>query len=344
MPLSNKFRRLALLMEPDVQRMLERHAQRVAGHDGVRYDERANVVTYTRQGSVLAQPRAERIGEWSRDLAVFKWWFTGIKFGEHAHKRLDVAYREGEQFGMSELTTETLTVETAADADTVAHVAAQLARADGVLRATQGDRVIFFALFDSKGSDAPHALDLRDTAVTPSGQRPAWMQSSLNAFSVAPPAVHERVHEKPSLRPGPGSRTIPPLAPIEVSSDDGFGIPPPPRAPTANLPIRDPARTIFMPLAQLALGDVAATVPGFGQALLVIRIDNTSGNKGRYVVQLVALDPDGDLIALDPSRALLEAAGKMIADDVRDGNGRWLKLAARLRPTERGASVDLDVV
>jgi len=334
MPLSNKFRRLALLMEPDVQRMIEKHAQRVAGHDNVRFDERSGLVTFSRQGSVVSQPRAEKIGEWVPELALFRWWFVGIKFGEHAHRRLDVAYREGEQYGMPELITETITLDSASEADTVAFLAAQLARADGVLRATQGERVVYFALFDQKPSDAPRAPDLRDTSVNSASQRPSWMSS--DPFSVAPPQRHERT----SLRPG--SHTMPPVAPIEVSSDDGFDIPRPPRTPSLAAPVREPTREIFMPVAQTALGDIAAAVPGFGQALVVVRVDTTPG-KGRFFVQLVAVDNEGDLIALDPSRALLEAAGRMIADDARDGNGRWHKLAARLRPTERGASVDLDV-
>jgi hypothetical protein len=322
MALSNKFQRLAVLMEPDVQRLRERHAQRVAGHDGVRFDDRTNLVTYSRQGSVTVQMRAEKIGDWAADIALFRWWFVGIKFGEHAHRRLDVAFREGEQYGLPELTTEAIKIDSAADAETVAYLAAQLSRADGVLRATHGDRIVYFALFEVKPSDAP-------------GRR--------ESFSVAPP----HAHEQPSLRPGAASRTMPPRA-LEVSSDDGFDIPPPPRAPAISQPppnhppVREPARGIFMPLAQTALGDVAASVPGFGQALLVVRVE-TSNGKGRFFVQLVALNGNGDLIALDPSRALLDAAGRMIADDARDGNGRWHKLAARLRPTERGASVDLDV-
>lgn len=318
MALSNKFQRLAVLMEPDVQKLRDKHAQRVAGHDAVRFDERANVVTYARKGSIVAQLRAEKIGDWSSELALFRWWFIGIKFGEHAHRRLDVAYREGEQYGLTELTTETITVETPNDADTVAYLAAQLSRADGVLRATQGDRVVYFALFDGKPSDAPRA-----------------------PFSVAPP----RTHEMTSLRPGAASRTIPPHA-IEVSADDGFDIPPAPRAPSISQPpspVREPTREIFMPLAQAALGDVAASLPRFGQALLVVRVESANG-KGRFFVQLVALDDRGDLVALDPSRGLLDAAGRMIADDARSGNGRWHKLVARLRPTDRGAAVDLDVV
>ncbi len=344
MALSNKFRRLALLMEPDVQRMLERHAQRTAGNDSVRLDERSGIASYQRGGALLWQPRAEKIGEWSHELALFRWYWAGVKFGEGPHRRLDVVHREGESYGLLELTTDTINIESAPDADLVAFLAGQLARADGVLRAAQPDRVLYYALYDSKLSEAPRGELLRDTAVTSGSERPAWMASESKAYSVAPPAGHNMT----SLRPG-GARSMPAL--VEVSADDGFDIPPAPRTPLIQtppppppllLPVREPAREIFMPVAQTALGDLAASLPGFAQAMVVLRVDSANG-KGRFFVQLVAVDPNGDLISLDPSRALLEAAAKMIADDARDGNGRWHKLAARLRPTARGASVDLDV-
>lgn len=367
MALSNKFRRLALLMEPDVQRLLERHAQRIAGHDAVRFDDRANVVSYQRGGALLWQPRAEKIGEWSNELALFRWYWTGMRFGEGPHRRLDIVHREGENYGLLELTTDPINVDSELDADQVSFLAAQLARADGVLRVPQPDRVLYYALYDGKPSEAPRGDLLRDTAVTSRSERPEWMTNdprdqpeggvmnfrpaavgTTKPFSVAPPAHHSST----SLRPG-GSRTMPPVKPIEVTAVDDFDIPPAPRAPQLqvhtpppppplDLPIREPAREIFMPVAQTALGDLAVKVPGFGQAVVVVRVDTANG-KGRFFVQLVAIDAHGDLLALDPSRALLDAAARMIADDARDGNGRWHKLSARLRPTARGAAVDLDV-
>jgi hypothetical protein len=99
-----------------------------------------------------------------------------------------------------------------------------------------------------------------------------------------------------------------------------------------------------MPVAQVALGDVAAAVPGFGQALVVVRVELDAQGKGKFFVQVVARDGHGDLVPIDPSRALLDAAAKLIADDARDGNGRWRRLSARLRPTVRGASVDVEVI
>ena len=81
---------------------------------------------------------------------------------------------------------------------------------------------------------------------------------------------------------------------------------------------------------------------GFKQALLVVTVDQQA-NKGRFLVQLVASDAQGDLVALEPARDLLDATAKMIAEDARDGNVRWRRLVARLTATGRGASVAVEV-
>src|SRR5688572_13368538 len=120
MALSEKFRRLAALMEPDIQRMLERHAQRTGGHDAVRFDEKSGVVSYQRSGALLWQPRFEKLGEWSNQLAVFRWYWAGMKFGEGPHRRVDIIHREGESYGLLELTIENVNVGSEADADLVA--------------------------------------------------------------------------------------------------------------------------------------------------------------------------------------------------------------------------------
>jgi len=372
MPISNKLRRIALLSEPDVQRTLERQAHRVAGYEGARYDDRTGTMVFLRNGAVIWQPRAERIGDWVQDIGMFYWWWHGLKFAEHPRSKLDTIYREGENFGLTELTTDSIGAETPEDAEMIAHLALQLLRADGLYRSRHGDKVSYFALFGSTGSEVPRAMsessNLRDTAVNAASQRPAWLTTD----------PHEQpTHDRPNFRPAAigtppkgawsvppparlpsgeraaiGGRTIPPL---DISPAETFDfIPPAPRAPApvpqtppaqlaVNLPVRDPAREIFMPVAQTALADVAASTPGFQQALVVVRVEIATNGKHRFFVQLVASDAEGDLVSLDPSRTLLDAVTKMIADDARDGNGRWSKLAARLRPTARGASVDLDV-
>ena len=61
------------------------------------------------------------------------------------------------------------------------------------------------------------------------------------------------------------------------------------------------------------------------RALLIINVD-TSREKARFFVTLVASTDDGDLAAVDTTRELLDATGAMLGEDSRSGNGRWRKL------------------
>jgi hypothetical protein len=373
--LANKFRRLALLMEPDIQRMLDKQAQRTLGHDDVRFDPQAGVATFLRHGGMLWQPRAEKIGVWHGDVGLFRWWWTGVGLSEHSRTRLDMAYREGQRYQLPELTSDPVQLAGDQEAELLARLAAQLARADGFLRLASGYDVTFVALFEPRpGESTRPVADLRDTSVTGS-QRPAWMTTDpldqptdrpaqftpaavgsarpsvsepRRGWSVAPPMPREGGG---SMRSSASIRSLPPVRALELSPvDPSLGdpvIPKPPKlpeAPTPTAPIREPNREIFMPVATAALADIVNVAPGFGQALVVVRVEVESAtSKGRFFVQLVCSDDVGELVALDPSRALLDAAAKFIGDDVRDGNGRWKKLVARLRPTPRGASVDVEV-
>lgn len=358
MPLDPKFRRFALLMESEIARMLERHEAQVRGADEVRPDQTHGLVTYLRQGNVLWQARVERIGDYSTDLGFFKWWFHGFS-PELDRVRLGVAFREGERWQMHELTKEQLVVDYD-EAELVCRVAAQLARADGILRVPAQGHVQWFALYDARdgGSTRPPG-ELRDTLANRPSERPAWMVDGLEmgetshragfrpavvgaTHSVPPPAVSRT---GPLGRPTVGVRSLAPppglSLGLEVSPDDGLGIPPPAPAPrpTAALPVREIRRELFLPVAQAALAEVVQQMSGFRQALLVVRIDLEQA-KGRFVVQLVGLDGAGDLHSLDASRPLVDGVAKLIADDSRDGNGRWKKLVVRMRQTERGASVE----
>ncbi|MGZ3452743.1 MAG: DUF6882 domain-containing protein [Polyangiales bacterium] len=373
--LANKFRRLALLMEPDIQRMLEKQAQRSLGHDDVRFDERQGFASFLRHGGMLWQPRAEKIGVWHGEVGLFRWWWTGTGLSEHARTRLDMSYREGQRYQLPELTSDPVQLEGEEEAEMLARLAAQLSRADGCLRLAQGEDVTYVALFEAKpGESTRPVADLRDTTVTGS-QRPAWLTvdpldqptdrpaqfvpaaigsarppaqpEQRRGWSIAPPVAR---HDPGPMRSSLGIRSIPPVRALEVSPDDESPvIPPPPRVPTPPPPaitaaIREPNRAIFMPVASAALADLVSVAPGFGQALVVVRVEvESASSKGRFFVQLVCSDESGELVSLDPSRALLDAAAKFIGDDVRDGNGRWKKLVARLRPTPRGASVDVEV-
>jgi hypothetical protein len=113
-------------------------------------------------------------------------------------------------------------------------------------------------------------------------------------------------------------RTLPPpaVAPARASE------PPPP----SGRAMREPARELLVPLVRVANTLLRKTLDDHAQrALLIVNVD-TSRDKARFFVTLVASTDDGDLAAIDTTRELLDATGAMLGEDVRAGNGRWRKL------------------
>lgn len=360
MALDQKFRRFALLMESEIGRMLEKQAAATRGADEVRPDAGRGLVSYLHQGAVLWQARVEKIADYQPELGIFRWWFHGFE-PDLDRVRLGLAFREGERWAMSDLTKEQLILDDG-EAELICRVAAQLARADGILRAPNGGHVLWYALYDARdGGSARPTAELRDTHVTRGSERPAWMVEGHDvtdthtgrgpgfkpavvgsSHSVPPPPAMHRTGPIAQTRPTLGVRSLGPSHGVSLSDDPMPAIPPPPRAPQVAAPVREIKREIFMPVVQSALAEVVQSVSDFSQALLVVRIDAESG-KGRFIVQLVASDSLGSLHALDPSKTLVDAVGKMVGEDARDGNGRWKKLVARLRHTERGAAVEQQI-
>lgn len=115
-------------------------------------------------------------------------------------------------------------------------------------------------------------------------------------------------------------------------------IPPPGRASLPPSPIREPARAIFVPVANAVVSRLAKAAAGYKQALFVIRPDPV-------VVSLTILDADGLLRSIEAPAAVIEAAARMVAADRADGNGPWRKLSARIVPkTDGGATLTVDVL
>lgn len=371
MGLDEKFRKVAALMEADIARTRERFASRIAGHDHVAFDE-SGAAVYKRGNGVVYRASADVLASYQPEMGLFRWGWAGRIGNAPTKNRVDAAYREAAQYALPQFTVDQLPLDDDTEADLLAWVGAHLGRAEGILRREEGTRTVYFALYDGHpGEAATVAKSDRHSSMpigaytdmsqfqppgglTPGGFKPAAVGDArgINAYSIAPPGP-------PGTSPPSNAttsrrstatlpiRSLPPIAPIELSKESG---PVAPRAmPTSSpsssapTPVREPSRAIFFPVAQLALGSVAAAMPqGFHQALLSITLDLAEA-KSRFFVQLVASDARGELVSLDPSRELLDATGKMIGDDARDGNGRWRRLVARLRATARGASVDVEV-
>jgi hypothetical protein len=115
-------------------------------------------------------------------------------------------------------------------------------------------------------------------------------------------------------------RTLPPpaVAPTRSSA------PPPP--PAGKVTIREPARELLVPIVQAANTLLRRSFDDHAtRALVIVNVD-MSREKARFFVTLVASTDDGDLAAVDTTRELLDAAGTMLGEDARAGNGRWRKL------------------
>jgi hypothetical protein len=111
--------------------------------------------------------------------------------------------------------------------------------------------------------------------------------------------------------------------------------------------LREPSRELFLPVANAALAALSRASKGYLQGLFVLTLDGDSRSAERrgLVVQLVAIDAAGILRALDPPSDVLEAAARMVDADLREGNGHWRKLSARITPKpDGGATLNVDVV
>jgi hypothetical protein len=145
-----------------------------------------------------------------------------------------------------------------------------------------------------------------------------------------------------------GSRITIPAPPISAGSlaparHPSRSLPPPEVAPAATSALREPPRELVSPVAVETMNVVQASLPGgFRQAMLTVVID-TRGEKARLFVHLAASDQNGDLQALDASQPLFDAVVSMVSEQRRRGGADLHRLVLRVKPTERGASVDVSV-
>ena len=120
-------------------------------------------------------------------------------------------------------------------------------------------------------------------------------------------------------------------------------LPPPEVAPSRSSVPAEPPRELVSPVAVETMNVVQASLPGgFLQALLTVIID-ARGEKARLFVHVAATDMNGDLQSLDASQSLFDAVVAMVSEQRRRGGADLHKLVLRVKPTDRGASVDVTV-
>jgi hypothetical protein len=277
----------------DWESRMRGHDARVAGHDEVRIDEERQIGAWLRAGMLVLEAPAELIGTFFPELGLFRWWWSGK---EHtlslSPSRLDEAFAHAQKADLRALLTRQHQLDNEDDATMLCRVAAYFAHATGMVRQQRGDRVSYYAVFAAT-TRAPIVPDLDIVRTLP------------------PPAVAQT---PPSKRP-----STPPASPPP-------SVRPATAATTTTTSVREPARELVVPVVRVANELLRQSLDDHAtRALLIVNVD-TSREKARFFVTLVASADDGDLAAIDTTRELLDATGAMLGEDARSGNGRWRKL------------------
>ncbi len=147
----------------------------------------------------------------------------------------------------------------------------------------------------------------------------------------------ERVMTSPppaiNLSSGQYARSMPPpaVAPVRSASQ-----------PAPPIVLREPSLELIYPVARAASISIKHALGGAFQSAIMVVVIDTSREKARFYVQLVAISPFGELEAPDTSRELMDAVTAMIIGDSKSGNARWHKLILRFSPD--GSSVTIGKV
>ena len=338
MPLDEFTRRFAFLLQRDVRRLAERLSERKGRGEVMRPDSSSRVVTWvSSHGEVTARQFAEVLAAYDTRDRILRWGWAG-RASSASPSHGDTIVQEAQARGVPQLAMSVVADLDPEEAEELGRLGAILARAEAfVTRPGVGSEVELVGLFDRA---QPHAAD---------------------KLSVPPPPV-QPVTASRSSTPPPPYRSLPPVrevyAPRAPHADGSASRPssvpprlsPPPPAPP-NEPrglIREPRREHFVPAANAAVRALGRMCPGYQQGLFVVNVTTTPARPEaarRVVVQLVAIDAAGNLVALDPPREVVEAAVEMTEADRRDAGGVWRKLSARILPKpDGGATLHVDVV
>lgn len=311
MPLDEATRRFAFLMQKDVRRLVDRDE----GRGEVTYDPISRIVAKSGGSGVPFRYYGERLATYSPRDRLFRWAWAG---SSAATSHVEVVFREGQRHGVPQLTQSIIADLGENEAMLLVRLGALVARAEGVHVERRDGDLDLVGLFER-------------TRPADDGAR----------FSVPPPPAEPK-SPKPAPRYVP-HRSLPPVR--EVFEPRHASSRPPPAATRSPSKIREPSRAIFLPVAQMVLEVLGATVPDYRQALFVVTVTGEPSGKRRLIVALVVLDGAGLLRALDPASDLVEATARLVDADQNEGNGPWRKLSARITPKpDGGATLHVDVL
>lgn len=351
----DKLQRLIDVLQSDIARMLDSQAARVAGFQDVDFDPLHGVITYVQDDQRLWTAQVEAIGTYSADVSMFRWAWSAYE-RPPGRSRMNVVYSEGQRLGIPSLTTGQIPTYGEEQAIQLANAAAAIARASGVYRTREPQRLTFFALFEMPAAAGDR---LAHSPLPPSVRGGSRFPP---AMTPPPPPVQRRTGEsvypapmplpagqipKPARTPIMSMLPPPPGADMEipVSRDRWFepAAEPAQASQAPPRPIREPGRDLVMPIANLVLTAVVAAIPqGFQQALLVVDVTVTD-TRARFSAVIVALDQAGELMAIATPQSVMDAIGGLIVEDVKSGNGRWKRLLVKLSQREHRVTMQVSI-
>lgn len=346
MPLDEPSRRLAFLLQRDLRRLAEADRARASRGEEVQYDSVARMATReTRQGEVLGRWYGEVVATFEPAERILRWAWAGRSGGAHA----EVIFREGQARNVPQLTMSVVGDLDEEEATALVRMGVLVAHGEGLQVRRGPSELTFVGMFD-----VPRPGELRSARY--SFPPPPVARSPQPPAIETPPPVSQKLFEDAATTFGRGAspapatpfRSIPPVKPKaaeperQTTSSEAPGPPPsPPRA-------REPAKSVFLPVATAALSNLTKQSAGFQQGLFVLglhEVPSGAAERQRLVVTLVAIDAGGTLRALDPALDLVETSARMIEAERAAGSPPWRKLTARITPKpDGGATFNVDVL
>lgn len=187
---TEKFRKLLAAYEDEVQRKQHKMGKRVEPTDEPSLNVNSGYCTFLRAGQqVIWSPSFDIIG--SFDDATFLWtWSWADETDTRNTGRIDSVRRQGQSWGIEQLTTPVLQLHSEQEAWELSIVATAVTNADAMYRLREGKRSRFLALFDGPPPSRSQMLRANRTD-SQTGLRTAPSTPAIAAAGMAasPPSI-----------------------------------------------------------------------------------------------------------------------------------------------------------
>lgn len=229
----DKFRKLLAAYEDEVQRKQHKMGKRVDPRDEVQPNLATGYCTFLRGQQVVWSPSFEVIGTWDSAAGTWLWGWADASLEPKLRTRVDEVRKQGGQWGIDVMTTESLAVASEQQAWELAVVATAVSRADAMYRLIEGTTQRFLALYEgppaSRSSTTMRALRDSQMSMPAIPQPPA-----LGRLAAGAPALGRQPTGAPALGRQPTGAGPAVERPAGAARTPGSVAPPPgEREPTA---------------------------------------------------------------------------------------------------------------